>query len=337
MKNQRKEVESRAVDAVLNVLPPMVQVDRNTSDRFVDPIVNGHDLEIMWIGDGHLADARRVLQNAPRHEHLVAVARHLSPGARKVLTEHGVSWVDETGAAEIVVGTIVVSRTGRPPQRAAHEARWTPAALATAEALLCGSTATVSGIQEATGLSTGACTRALKMLSHLSLLESNANRGPSSRRHVPDAQALLASYVSADKARRPPPELTLGVLWRDAIDGVEEIGQQWAAADIAWVVSGAVAGAVLAPLMTTVDTALVYVGTKTMAGLEAAARAADLRPIEGGRLTIRPFPTVTTRLLASWVGDMNVAPWPRVYADLQGVGVRGEEAAEHLREVIEHD
>ena len=59
-----------------------------------------------------------------------------------------------------------------------------------------------------------------------------------------------------------------------------------------------------------------------------------LRPIAGGRLTLRPFPTVTVRRLASEIGGLHVAPWPRVYADLRTFGVRREEAAEHLLEVI---
>ncbi len=61
---------------------------------------------------------------------------------------------------------------------------------------------------------------------------------------------------------------------------------------------------------------------------------ADLRPIEGGRLTLRSFPTVAVRELAGEVGGLRVAPWPHVYVDLRRSGVRGEEAAEHLREVV---
>ena len=67
---------------------------------------------------------------------------------------------------------------------------------------------------------------------------------------------------------------------------------------------------------------------------KAAAAAVNLRPIEGGRLTLRPFPTVAVRALASKVDGLRVAPWPRVYVDLRRSGVRGEEAAEHLREVF---
>lgn len=50
----------------------------------------------------------------------------------------------------------------------------------------------------------------------------------------------------------------------------------------------------------------VYVARATVAGIESVAAQAGLR----------------------------VAPWPRVYADLRAVGVRGEEAVEHLREMV---
>jgi hypothetical protein len=89
--------------------------------------------------------------------------------------------------------------------------------------------------------------------------------------------------------------------------------------------------AVLAPLLTNVESALVHIDTSKMAGLRYAAESVGLAPIEGGRLTLRPYPTVTTHRLGSTLDGIHVAPW---YADLQHSGVRGEEAAEHLREVV---
>lgn len=337
MSNVRSVSTERAVDALLHVLPTTAEVQYEAGDRKPDVIVNGRALEIRWVGRGRLGDARQLLQDAPLSEQLVAVARQFSPGAKNALTEQGVGWVDETGAAEIAVGSIVISRTGRPTKQPDPEARWTPSVLATAEALLCGSPATVSSIEQVTALSMGSCTKALQTLTQLGLLASEAERGPTSGRHVIDPAALLAAYATADKARRPTIELVVGVLWRDAVEGLTKIGSRWTASDIEWVSTGTVASAVLAPFITTIDTAVVYVDTDTIAGLEATARLVDLVPIDGGRLTLRPFPTVTTRRLSSHVDGLQVAPWPRVYADLQDVGVRGEEAAEHLREVVGRD
>ncbi len=90
------------------------------------------------------------------------IARRLSPGAREALSAAGVGWVDETGAAEIALGSLIVSRTGRPDPARATKLTWTPSVLAVSEALLCGAKPTVLGMVSATGLSTGACTTTLK-------------------------------------------------------------------------------------------------------------------------------------------------------------------------------
>jgi hypothetical protein len=55
--------------------------------------------------------------------------------------------------------------------------------------------------------------------------------------------------------------------------------------------------------------------------------------MEGGRLLLRPFPTPAgDKLTTSDKDDFRSMLWPRVYADLRMTGVRGEDAADHLRE-----
>ena len=141
------------------------------------------------------------------------------------------------------------------------------------------------------------------------------------------------AYAAA-AALIPPVSITVGVTWRDPVAGLAETGRRWDRAGISWAATGAVAGLVLAPYLAKVTTSEVYVAEKTSARLEWLAASTGLRPIEGGRLTLRPFPTVTAERLATVKNRLRLVPWPRAYADLRTIGVRGEEAAEHLRETM---
>ena len=325
----REVVRRRAYRALAHVLPPMADI-RLSSGRV---LVQGEPLRLRWIGDGRLSDARRALN--PDAEPLqVAAARRMSPGARKALAEASIGWVDETGAAEIAIGTLVVSKDGRAKAQPRQSSRWSRSALAVAEALLCGMNATVADAKRATGLSTGGCTNALRFLSNRDLLVADAPRGRRSARRIADQDLFLHSYAAAVRDAGPPLVVTVGVIWRDPVSGLAKVGREWDAAGLAWACTGTVAASILAPHLTSVGTTDIYVDVDTVAGLEAAAAEVGLQPIEGGRLNLRPFPTVTSRLLSVEKEHLRVAPWPRVYADLQLIGVRGEEAAEHLREVM---
>jgi hypothetical protein len=332
---EKRTPQDRARLAVIAVLPrpARVRAGRHQDGHSVDLTVNGVPIEIKWIGEGGLRQVRTLLAGGPRLPGIV-VARRLSPGAREALTLAGVGWVDETGAAEVSLPALVISRSGyleRPRQR---EPRWTSTVLSVAEALLCGTGATVSATQEATGLSAGGCAAALRTLTDLGLLTARAPRGRSSGRRLDDPDRLLDAFATAANAVPAKAGIRVGMAWRDPISHLVEIGRSWTHAQRPWAVTGALAASVLAPYLTSVHSADVYVDADTHPGLEAVAAEAGLRPVDGGRLTLHPFPTVTARRLATVQDGLYLAPWPRVYADLRETGVRGEEAAEHLREVV---
>lgn len=325
----------RLAAALRAVLPRTVNVRVGRGKGLiVDLDIDGRRLTGAWIREGTLRQVHDILDGDTDRPDVV-VARRLLPGARQILSAAGIGWVDESGAAEVATNDIIISRTGRPPASTERSPRWTLSVLSVAEALLCGTGATtVAAMQAATGLSAGSCVNALRTLSELGLLTSSIARGPSSGRRVADPDALLDAYAVAAVSLAPSLALRVGVIWQDAVEGVAELGRRLEEAGISWAVTGAVGAAVVAPLLTNVTTADIYFEANTIAQLEAIAREMDLRPIEGGRLTLRPFPTRTTRLLASSRNGVRVVPWPRLFVDLAGEGVRGEEAAEHLRENI---
>lgn len=329
-----RDIAQRSKAALEAVLPRSVEIHSGERDgHSVDLDVNGRHLRIAWLGEGGLRQARELISSS-RHRPDIAAARRMSLGARDELSTAGIGWVDETGAAEIVSGQLIVSRSGRPVDAEPKQPRWTPSVLAVAEALLCGTRATVNSMSSATGLSTGSSSTALRALVELGFLAASVSRGPYSARWVRDPDRLLDGYAAAAEKKETATALVVGVIWRDFLERLSEIGGQWDRANVQWAATGTVAASVLAPYLTTVSTGEVYVDSETVSGIEAIARKADLQPMQGGRLTLRPFPTVTSKRLASSRDGLRIVPWPRVYADLRPTGVRGEEAAEHLREVV---
>lgn len=322
----------RALAAVRAVLPASAEmVVLAERDRIGEARVAGRRLRVGWAGEGWTADIRPFLDGHSGVD--VVAARRLSPGARDGLDRAGIGWVDELGNAEISLGTLVISRTGRPEIAPTRPHRWTPGVVSVAEALLCGIDAKVSATVAATGLSTGTCTNALRVLTDMRLLEADAQRGRRSGRRIFDNDALLAAYAEAAAAFERPEQVAVGVTWRDPITGLQQLAPRLMSQDVRWAATGAVAAMLLAPLLTNFGTFMIYVDAQTVSALESVARSVGLKPIDGGRLILRSMPIGWTEGSRRLIENVHVAPWPRVYVDLKNLGVRGEEAAEHLVEV----
>ena len=207
----RSNTTHRSEAAVAAVLPPSVQIRRRREDgHVIDLELNGKPITVEWLGEGGLRQARELLADRKARPD-VAAARRMSPGAREALSAAGVGWVDETGAAEIALDSLIVSRSGHAIKVPRKPPRGTPAVLAVAEALLCGGGATVGAMQEATGLSAGSATNALRTLTDLELLSAEARRGRNSARRIPDHDRLLDAYAAAAASMMPETALTVGV------------------------------------------------------------------------------------------------------------------------------
>lgn len=332
MKNQGTG-SARVEAAIRAVLPAGTPVRlARSGDGIAVVDVAGARVRAAWAREGWLGDVRVVLDR-PRGDVDVVVARRMSPGARAAIADAGLGWVDEAGGAEISLPGLVVSRTGRRETKPEPAPRWTPSVIGTAEALLLSTRPTVAEVERATDLSAGSATKALATLTTLGLLDADAPRGRGSARELVDRRALLTTYADAALAATKPLMLRVGILG-DLTDELAKLGRKWDADGLAWAATGLAAAAVLAPYRTEVTGLEAFVDAPTPATLDEVADRAGLKPIEGGRLVLRPFPTPVTKRLSAPAGDVRVAPWPRVYADLRASGVRGEEAAEHLYEVV---
>jgi hypothetical protein len=328
---------SRRVEAALQaVIPDSVDLELgigpDSRAHDFEAKIRGRELRVEWVSHAWLSTVERILSRPDPPD--IVVGQRVSPGTREALAKAGIGWVETSGAAEIATDFLVVSKTGDRRQTKEANGGWTPAVLGVAEAVLAGVKPTVSATHKATGLSVGACTKALRVLADMKHLAAEARRGPQSGREIADRDALLDAYVAAVHAMESPRPLSVGVTWRDPVEGLAELGARWDEAGVSWVATGLVAAAVVAPLVTSVGTADVYVVGSTVTEMEAAASAVGLRPIDGGRLVLSPLPTQTTLELSTVVDGVRVAPWPRLVADLRRSGVRGEEAAEHVMEVV---
>lgn len=325
----------RATEAIRAVLPPAVSVvlldvtDEAATYRLGRTAV----VRVVWIPRGWPQNVRHVLRS-PQSPDLV-VAPEMSPGGRELADAHGLSWVDETGAASIVAGDLVVVRDRQHPRPARRPPTWTPSALAVVEAVLTGTPASASAVAARTELAESTAVAALRLLHDQRLLTARAERGRHARRQLHDPSELLDQYAEQAVTLRKPLVLEVGIDPRDALGAVAAAGARWNSAGRGWAATSALAAALQGPYLQRPSPVEVYVSAKAMSGLQAAVHEAGLEPLPGGRLLLRPFPSegtqrLTTSLRAEGI-ELNCVPWPRTFADLRPSGVRGEEAAEHLR------
>lgn len=287
-------------------------------------------MEVAWLSRGWPRQVRELLDQPERPD--LVVASELSPGARALLVDAGLSWVDGTGASRIAMSGLYVRAEGERVSRSPTTSSWTPGVLAVCEALLVGTVGTVAEVVAVTGLAPSTVATALRFLQDEQLLGATAARGRNARRTVVDASQLLDAYATAAARLRSDDSIRLGVLWRDPRRGASELGDRLTAEGVAWSTTGALAADVLAPYLSEVAPLEIYVDAKSLPDLRQVAREVGLSEASGGRLLLRPFPTPARDSLSTTAAGQRVAVWPRVFSDLRMIGVRGEEAAEHLRE-----
>ena len=266
-------------------------------------------------------------------------ARRISEGARSALSDMGIGWADESGRAEINRPSgLVIVREATPDESPRETPTcWTASMLAVAETTLSGTTPTVARVEETTKLSRNGTALALNRLEKLGLLERpNARRGRSSGRRVVDRDAFLDVYAAAAaQACAKQPVVRIHALWKDPLDDfTSHTAPRLARTKHAWALTGAAAGQLLAPYLSTLTVVELYVDADLLTNQSLLAETVGGRVVEKGhRLEVRELPT-TISATGPVLDAVRVALPVRVYADLLAVGGRSADAAQHLRETL---
>ena len=269
------------------------------------------------------------------------LAHQLSPGAIEWLRERGANWADEAGQARVLgpEGLIVIREPTRLPrnERPARSFRWSPSALTVAEAILARADRPLRAAELAhiAGWSLPQVANVLTAFDAQTwTVKRGPARGPHAHRALLDADALLAAW-SAGVAQVPRPTRIAHRATRDVIGLLR--GQLAPALDrtSGWALSGWAGLELAAPFATTTPSLHVYVAESDFAGpLSDAIERAGLREVEeGGRITFWAADT-RTLALATRHDDLPVVSAPRLFADLTALGGRGQDAADHVKELL---
>lgn len=341
--------ENQAVEVLLRVLPPEFHAEVRAETVQITFGPKSWTLQPIWAGEGLPADIRRV-RNAVVHGFSggsalpVIAARRMSPGARELLGESQLSWIDASGRASIVIpGEVYLARFDPVPADAGRSFTWSGAAQAVAETLLTwrvhqrddvpDSIGRVGVIAEAAGVSVAHAARVLRQFDEQGYTaKTGAERGSTAARELRDPGRMLSDWAGQYAQTNTAPAAEFYVPWRDHDQTLSLLAPSLGELD--WALTGAAAAERIAPHLTSVPTVDMYVSFRVLAEIRRRLSSHDdVREVErGGR--VRIF-TADEYLfgLANDQGGLRLASPVRVYADLLRERGRSADAAEYMREV----
>lgn len=344
------EMNKRAVDSLLRVLPTALQPRANAAGSTVELDVSGKRVVLrpIWAGQGFPRDLHAALRHLPDKSsgETIFVARRFSGGALEELTELGYNWADETGGTWISLPSLVVATKGRhaSPSPTFSE-KWSRAAALVAETILTeflrgGSNLdnpldSGGNVAKRADVSTGRVAQVLQSFDARGYTRKEGNsRGPTARRFLEDPARLLSDWAAWYREQRAT-DILMHTIWGNARSFVSDELATIITRAPEWAVTDWLAVDLRTPIMTDVPTVSIYVDSAIFdTTLEHSAVDAGLRRVEsGGRVRFLRADAAALRYAETIDGVRVVSPI-RLYGDLLRVGGRGEDAAEHLRSTI---
>ncbi len=268
----------------------------------------------------------------------ILVAETTSAGARQILEENGVAYLDGLGNSSIRLSGLFV-RTGTArvvasnPHREPVKARLAGKAGLVVQALLLNRDRSWSVAEMAAeaGVSSGLAHRVLARLEDADVVAA-AGIGPRKVRRITEPAALLDLWV--DEEKEPGVRLTAAfVLGRPGTPLANLVSERLAAAGTTHAITGSAAAAIMAPALTSVPVTQVRVTAATPAGDVLTAMGAR-QVEEGANLVIVQGANDSELRYRRTVGAVWLAANTRIYLDALRDPRRGKEQAQVFRESV---
>lgn len=327
---------------ILRQVPGVTAIAREPRgpDRGIDAVVrfagNRARVAVETKRRANAANAWQLVQYSEAHPDtpVLLIADETTAEAREILERHGIAVIDGLGNAHIELPGLLLHLEGRKrPKRAeSSPTRLSGKAGAVAQALLLHPERSwhIKDLAEEAQVSPGLAHRVVARLEDDGIIIAEGS-GPNRVRQVTNPTALLDLWAEENVDR---PTRTLGfLLARTPQRLIARLGKNLENAGISYALTGAAAANLLAPFVTAVPVAEVWVGAKT--GPEELHDGAGTERVTDGQnvvfLQARDDTPLAFREKADSVWSANRF---RVYADLRRDPRRGREQAEHLRHEV---
>jgi hypothetical protein len=331
-------IEAEAV-RILRAVPGLAVVaEPSAADQGVDAVIRVADSEAVVVvqakSRANAATAWQLVREAETQPDtpMLVIAGETTGDARDVLQQHGIGLVDGLGHVHIELPGLLFHHEGHRPRRRAWPTRLNGKAGVAAQALLMHPERVwqVQELAAEAGVSLGLAHRVLARLTDEGVVAAEGS-GRNRVRCVSDPTALLDLW--AEENTFQPARTLAYLLAQSPRQLVDDLGHGLERAGIAYALTGAAAASLVAPLITAVPVAEVWV--IATASAEQLCQAVGADPVADGQNVVFLQARDETPLAFSEQADeLRVASRFRLYADLRLSPRRGREQADHLRREV---
>lgn len=324
---------------ILRAVPGLtVTAEPTAADHGLDAVFTVGDSQTVVVAEiksrANAATAWQLVREAEAQpsRRMLLIARETTGDARDVLRQHGIGVVDGMGHAHIELPGLMLHLEGHRPRRRAWPTRLNGKAGLAAQALLTDPERAwqVQDLAGKAGVSLGLAHRVLDRLEDESVVAAEGS-GRNRVRRVRDPTALLDLW--AEENTQQPVRILAYLLAQTPRQLFGELGHGLDRNGISYALTGAAAASLVAPLVTAVPVAEVWVTATASAEQLCDAVGAEL-VADGQNVEFLQARDDTPLAFNERADGLRVASRFRLYADLRGSPRRGREQADHLRREV---